>query len=71
MRYNEHSYIREALLSNKPNDVKREFDTYYNFMESMGLYDSVICGEACEKRYHIQPDSTSAYILELAIASLF
>ena len=71
MTYDEHSYIREALLSNKPNDVKREFELYYNFMESMNLYDSVICGEACEKRFHIQPDTTSAYILELAVESLF
>ena len=71
MTYNERSYIRQALLSEKPNELKREFDMYYNFMEAMGLYDSVICGEACEKRYHIQPDSTSAYILELVIASLF
>ena len=66
-----YSYIREALLSGEPNNIKCEFDLYYNFMKSMNLYDPVICGEMCEKRYRISPDTTSAYILELAVESLF
>lgn len=71
MTYDERSYIRQALLSEKPNELKREFDLYYNFMEAMNLYDSVTCAEACEKRYHIQPVSASYYILLLAVESLF